>query len=181
MDALKTQAWVGSSEPTSKRLEPMLAEGRSIFKPKGGLWTSTYHEDFGSDWCQWCLSEEFRIDRHKPLVRLWTLEPRDDARIFVVNTYADLEELVEEYRTDARGFRDYPDWLKVSRDFDAIHLTKSGQLATHLTYPYSLYAWDCESTVWFRWRFVQVNDVGVVRISARDPWWEDYTAEAVSV
>lgn len=179
MERLKTAVWAGPNEPTPQGFKPPFPLGErepAFFKPHGGMWTSPYEGEYGSAWCQWCLSEEFRIDREKPDFHLWLLEPDPEKRVYLIDSYEDLEALIDLYPSGPafQGLsREWPNWKGVSEDFDAIHLTEKGQWATRLTTPYSLYGWDCESTLWFRWGFESVEDLGIVRVKARDAWWED--------
>lgn len=150
-------------------------------EPGTGLWTSTYDERFGSDWVQWCLSEEFEISRSNPTVHLWTLDPLPEARVFRIHTYADLDELATRYADSGlpgpiKGL----DWESIAQDFDAVHLTAAGQFTTRFSVPWNLYGWDCESTVWLNWAFGKVADLGAVRCEGRDPWWEDDDEEVVA-
>jgi hypothetical protein len=134
-------------------------------KPSGGLWTSTWDDRFGSAWVQWCVSEEFRCPPDSVWADVWLLKAKRDARVFVIDSYRDLAELVERYphRALAPSYvprRDItPHWLKVASDYDAVSLTDAGQSSTHLSYPLDLYGWDCESTLWLRWMFESVERI----------------------
>ncbi len=130
-------------------------------KPKGGLWTSTYDERLGSDWIQWCLSEEFR----GPEFDCWLLRPREGAKVYTIDSLADLIDLVYAYGALRNSHADYE---KIARDYDGVRLTKEGQWATRFSYPYSLYGWDCESTLWFRWCFESVEHLGVRVFTEKD-------------
>ncbi|HEX6620421.1 MAG TPA: hypothetical protein VF024_12215 [Solirubrobacteraceae bacterium] len=170
----------GEAPARDRMLTPAVeVEGRGWMKPRqGGLWTSTYEPGGGhlSAWAQWCLSEEFGINRADPV---WTdcyvLRPML-ARVVRIDSYDDLAWLVERCPGGAllpgRG-REFPDWMAVARIADAVHLTEQGQWATRLSHPYNLYGWDCESTLWFRWMFDDVRALGPQRVVAEDPWWAD--------
>lgn len=131
-------------------------------KPSGGLWTSTYDERHGSGWVQWCLDEEYSL----PKAGLWQctlLHPSPTARVYEIDTLADLKRLLRTFgeNTLGAGLRfGYPDFEAVAREFDAIHLTDAGQWATRYSEP-SLYGWDCESTLWLRWVFASVEEIGL--------------------
>lgn len=196
---LSTQAWVRRKTPVrslaAEHFRPVPVEERPRAKPtngSGGLWTSTYDERFGSGWVQWCLSEEFDCDRKNPTFHIWTLEPDPEARVYTIDTYRDLDRLCRLYgRTHTFGedspfgpFHDtYPDWSLVAESYDAVHLTDDGQWATRLSGPLNLYGWDCESTLWFRWKFIDMADLGLVYCELQDPWWDESekeTADAVA-
>lgn len=164
---LRPQLYVGRNAHSlsSERIDPV--QNRYGIKPKGGLWTSSYHPQTGSGWVQWCMSEHFKV----PEDGSWescVLTPRSDAKILVVNTYDDLLSIIEKY-PDPQGLtlcgytHTAIDFEKMSLDYDAMHLTEDGQWETRLTHPHSLYGWDCESTVWFRWVFEKVEYVGQAR------------------
>ena len=128
------------------------------YKPKnGGLWSSTYTPDgeFCSDWIDWCKREEFA---HYTERQCRLIKPDQDARIFVIETYDDLRELIKTY-TPIEYIRDAPifgaplNFEAISKDYDAIQLTKKGQTNTRWSEPFNLNGWDAESTLWLRDKF----------------------------
>jgi hypothetical protein len=176
---LGTQAWVrrtGNAPPTKEGFTPPPSPiDRPRVKPRGGMWTSTYAGSHGSGWVQWCLSEDYGCTPDSTFP-LWTLEPDTAARIYQIDSYADLESLVAAY-PHRQEFPDHgfgawsdvrPRWEHVARDFDAVNLTDEGQWETRLSHPLDLYGWDCESTLWLRWAFVSATDLGLVRCEALD-------------
>jgi len=152
-----------------------------LYKPKGGFWTSTYtpNEKYISAWVEWCSSEEpgWLVGKY------YIVYPKKEAKIFRINSYKDLSYLFENYPLTEHEFLDlmpkytkFIDWVKVSKDFDAVHMTEKGELIARgnctffLQDGYSLYGWDCESTLWFRDVFEKIkylkevkNDNGSVR------------------
>lgn len=186
---LGPQLWVGRGANSRDALGPEhfnpvthKYEDYPNVKPKGGLWTSTYHPEHGGGWVQWCIGEEFECDRNDPTWQnCWLLEPDPAARVFEIDTYDDLERLCDLYgHTDpervGRHRSTYPDWARVAEDFDAVHLTDEGQWATRMTMPLDLYGWDCECTLWFRWAFTDARSLGPQTFKAADPWWEESIA-----
>lgn len=139
-------------------------QNRMFVKPLYGLWTSTY-DGQSSAWVDWCRDEQFG----DPDACSWfLLQPNKDARVYVVDTQADLTALVARYPdpTLPAQFRKTMtalDFEAISRDYDAVHLTHGGQVATRMSTP-SLYGWDCESTVWFHWRFTSVEKVAAALV-----------------
>ena len=112
-------------------------------KPKGGLWTSTFiNETCGSEWVQWAIDNDFL---EMPLYS-WLIKPRTK-NIYTIDSLQDLIDLQETYPNN-----DQVDWVAVSKNYDAVHLTKRGQKRTALSTP-DLYGWDVESTVWFKQKF----------------------------
>ncbi len=185
------QAWVCGQRsvprPDRESLLPVVRNHWPGPKPRGterrksgGMWTSTFHERFGSAWIQWCLSEEFDCDRSDPRWHTWLLTPAPEARIFQIDSYADLEHLVDAYpherawTTDPSMRERYPAWELVAQDYDGVHLTDGGQWQTRLSEPLNLLSWDCESTLWLRWSFAEVADGGLRRYEyeADDAWCE---------
>lgn len=181
MRGVGLQAWVSSGEmgPSRESIEPLSDRGGAMRKPRGGFWTSTYDEHYGSGWIQWCLGESYDCDPDDPVFRVWILEPDPAARVYEVDTYSDVALLCEHYgETVEHGdySETYPAWSRVARDYDAVHLTDDGQWATRFSDP-GLYGWDCESTLWLRWAFTAVVDLGRVRYQERG----DEDDEAVPV
>lgn len=84
------------------------------------------------------------------------LTPLEQLRIYTVDTQKDLKLLARDYRLP-HDYMFQLDYERIAQDYDAIHLTDEGQWATRLTYPMSLYGWDCECVLWFRWCFSEVN------------------------
>jgi len=164
---MEKQLHVGNSNLVKGQLRPLVPH--LAIKAGGGLWTSTYESEYGSDWVQWCLAEEFRV----PKDGKWAssiLVPSKDARIYTVNDEMSAKHLMEKYPVTEgplaffNDFRTFGtiDFNKVAEDYDAVSLTREGQWATRWS-EYSMYGWDCESTHWFRWKFDWVIGLGDVK------------------
>lgn len=179
-------------EPMKLRLPPQLfrAPGRievskemfekirttSGTKPDGGLWTSTFDPRIGSAWLRWCC---FNYDAENKARPYWLLTPKT-CNVAVVHSLDDLKHLLERYgftpewwpralgrRKNVEEFVDfdrYLDFAKMVSEYDAIHMTREGQWATHLSRP-NLYGWDCESTLWLKWSFKKVE-----RVRGKSKW-----------
>jgi hypothetical protein len=150
------QLYIGRSVPTPEAIQP--AGNDDLVKPSGGLWTSTYlGEAEGSAYVQFCLTNHY----HDWLHKAWLLTPKSDALVYEINSVTDLKMLLEIYPLHPNR-RDvvYLDWARIGQDFDAVHLTATGQEATRASNP-GLYHWDCESTVWFKWCFEAVEPLNV--------------------
>ena len=160
-----TQLWCSKKfqRLTRIRIDPVRNDIYFPPKPLGGLWTSTFTPNytFCSGWLSWCSTN---MPKWLPESEncCWVLIPSPNAKIYEVDNEDDYISLFK------KGYRYYHeilnkwciDWEKLSKDYDALHLTESGlvECATtnfELNYPelHSLYGWDCESTVWFRWKF----------------------------
>lgn len=135
-------------------------------KPRGGLWTSTWTgPETISDWVRWCSGEHWG-DHEGGFVSLLTPDPT--AKVYLIDSLAALLALHERYphrESVARyGYTNWVDWRLVAFDYDAVRLTQAAHFATRLTHP-GTYSWDCESTCWFRWRFTDVEHLGVLTVS----------------
>ena len=135
----------------------------SWVKPLGGLWTSTYTgEETGSAWVQWCLVEEFNLP--KDGWHCYLLKPKKDANVYVVDSKEDLKVLLDRFER-----RDFPglslmraiDFEKMALHYNGLHLTRKGEWETRMDIRDNLYGWDVESTLWFRWVFEEVEDLGI--------------------
>lgn len=178
----------------TERVEPLFLlppadRGGFNAKPSGGFWTSTWRGAEGSSWVQWCLGESYGISqRERRSAYPNLLVPRADARVYEINSYADLEWLVRRYpyqggddaiRSIAYPDLKFPSWEAVARDFDAVNLTDAGQWATRLSDPLNLYGWDCESTLWLRWCFADVVQLPPQRWEPEpDAWWVERLDDA---
>lgn len=149
---MKPQLFVGQ-KPTKEKMQPIKNNQPVVPKPLGGLWTSTY-ENGTSEWVMWCDEANF----HKPNTEQWLLTPRQGLNVLIIDSYSDLVYMMERY---TEPFPEIPslrtfDYESMTKYYDGVHLTSKGQEETRLTHPYSLYGWDCESTIWFSWVFTEV-------------------------
>lgn len=156
------QLHVGKEMPSPYRIQPI--RNRPHFcKPLGGLWTSTFDLQRGSDWIQWCLYEQFNV----PKDNVWNgyiLIPARDARLFIIDSEQDLIDMLSWYGelpAPEYDYNRYPNFENMLSDFDGIRLTEQGEKETRLSRPHNLYGWDCESTLWFRWKFTDVEHVRI--------------------
>lgn len=162
------QLFVGEDEPIREKFHPATNREHGWIKPVGGLWTSTYRpETQDSEWVEWCIAESFS----EPSTLQWSLlTPKQDARVAIVDTLADLQRFLASYEYSQSLYSRFLDFDSLARDYDGMHLTSSGQWATRLSMPDNLYGWDCESTVWFRWCFEQVEriETPVLMLQSKD-------------
>jgi len=77
----------------------------------------------------WCLEN--------PMTRIRILNPWLGEVKFKFNPY----DFGDNYK------KEYPNFELLATMCDAIWLTEKGQNETHLSYPISLYGWDCESVL----------------------------------
>lgn len=136
--------------------------GGSHTKPKGGMWTATLIDEEdggGSSWTHLFGNPEDFTDE------LWTLEVDPSARVLVIDSYGDLSAALDKYPdqvvpTGSRSPRYFDarrlDWERVSRDYDAIHISQQGIKDCQGTVVGE--AVDIESTLWFRWKFTETAE-----------------------
>lgn len=139
---------------------------RILVKPTRALWTSSLYpkgKKVLSDWMEWCEDEGYLYGEPDYI----HLKALPDSKIFQIDGYNDLAYLFEKYGL----FYDHElqkkritksltlpnmvelDFHSIAVDYDILWLTKKGQIETHLSMPYNLYGWDCESSVWLRDKF----------------------------
>jgi hypothetical protein len=161
---LHTQLFVGN-KPEPSKLQAV--SNLRFHKPKGGLWTSTWRtETEDSDWIEWCRGAQFGdVDSQE----WYQLEPSSNARIYTIDSVVDLVALHNKYNETPVNYtsfyESFIDFERLSIDYDAIHLTGNGECVTRFSTP-SLYGWDCESTIWFRWCFDAVTNCRMPKLEA---------------
>lgn len=154
------QSWTcspGSGPPSAKAWRP-IAQDNVRNKPRGGLWTSTW-DDAGSDWLR--EAGPANMDLLGPAPEVWLLTPEPAANVLTIDGLDELVTIFDHgYGIDVFGGR-VINFQLLAQDYDAVHLTEKGQWATRLSWPDDLYGWDCECTLWLRWRFTDVQRWGV--------------------
>ncbi len=155
---MTTQLHISLCPEIIPHVEPVRNE--CWIKPKlgSGLWTSTYRNN-SSDW----VETPKGMALYEPEDNWFLLEPYPAARILTIDTAADLQNLLREFaQFPAWSTRTrYPDFERLAQHYDALHLTEDGQERTRLSHPHSLYGWDSESTLWFRWCFTSCRRIPV--------------------
>ena len=147
-----------TEEEKFREIEPV--RNTKFVKPEGGLWTSTYTPDkkFPSAWVEWCVHEmqEWLED-----VNFFLLIPRDDANVYVIDSYKDLKHLYKRFGISSEFGFTIMDWEEIAKEYDAVMLTEEGEISTRFSTPLSLHGWDCESTLWFRDVFESVKRIEI--------------------
>ena len=129
-----------------------------VNKPAGGLWCSPVDSDFG--WKDWCLCEGFRENR----LNSWTkFELKDSAKILVIDSLQDLEEVFDKYPLVIRG-ETCLDFQAIERDgYDGVFLTDHGNSECHFPrfskFGIDLNSWDCESMVLFNLDHIEIEEI----------------------
>lgn len=135
-----------------------LPAGAPRVKPwKLGLYTSTVTSTGRGMWQSQLDSGLYSFPWHS-----WELIPEADVRVLEITTARDWVELFDRFPRCEQGIL-YPDWNKVSKDFDAVHLTMRAIIATQgFCFPAeegitAAAYWDVESTLWLKWCFASVR------------------------
>ncbi len=126
-------------------------------KPRGGLWTSTYHPAparYASDWVEWCATNEPSwLGGSRYLIEI-----SSDAKIYIIDNLDDLKALTIRFQAFHNTLNPSSrlNWKKIAKEYDGIHLTEKGETDTRYSIP-SLHGWDVESTVWLHNVFSSVE------------------------
>jgi len=146
-------------------------------KPCGGFWTSSLIDNkYYSEWHQY-MREEMGYDV-KTIKRVFIVKPKDDAKLYEVNSIEDWYNLFEKYTSYIveldRNFPPtklgYIDFELLSKDFDGLRISNKGlsdimkynQMARYYKDDMPkipIDEWDVESTLWFRNVFDKISIV----------------------
>lgn len=146
-------------------------------KPRGGFWTSTFEDTYGSDWIQWLINE--RYQKENVDISGYLLIPKKEVKLYIVDSFEDCQRLLREYLYINPAFEkiieelrpNYEeealhqfygiDYEKMQQSYDGLHLTRKGFVDCHIKvgeYNSSLFhGFDCESTIWFDWVFEKIE------------------------
>lgn len=102
-------------------------------KPHGGLWACAIDPDGSTAWAKFVTKEDMDF---KSLASRFDFKIRDNARILRLHSLYDFEAMMEWYgREEIWGV--YPDFEKISKDFDVIDF-KVNELREEM------YGWDID-------------------------------------
>lgn len=178
-DTIVKVAWM-SKEPFKQSLMlPVVnksAEGKTgpMYKPwqEGGLWTSTYEPKNGyesewhSAWDDMFGGKETSLNHY-----ILHINVKKD-RILTIDCYDHLAHYVRRYPLVSSMSiaidRTFFDYEAIFEDYDVIHLTSSGQWATRLTNPHSLYGWDADTWFWGSVDLIEQEPLGEVKSYPRE-------------
>jgi hypothetical protein len=166
------QLWLARSgeHPGAERLVTPTGEPdrweRYAQKPRGGLFTSTAIAGTSS-----ALATASRggsdYDPSLPAV-LYRLRATVAARVFEVDGPGAWRRLCLSYPDTGEDGRVVPDWAAVTRDWDGVHLSLGGFLTAEQVRVDGSEGstehggWDFEQTVWLRWVFDGVEEIGIL-------------------
>jgi hypothetical protein len=174
----------GAGEVQTMLASPNL--GGMLWKPSGGLWTSSYSPDHLSNYAWTIKRSALRlIEIGVPICEVeptygrahaWEVKPRKGVRITIIDSASDWQNLGDRYgwlpvmiaadwdvEPHARGFK--LNFEAVSASYDAVRVTERG-LDECKSKDLPISKWGTESTLWLRWAFNSVRDVGL--------WWPDF-------
>ena len=169
MAAIGKQLHVSPVKDLIEQVAPVQNDFEAYYrqKPKGGFWTSSWQEETqDSAWVEWCRGEDFDgVDE-----KMWfLLTPNPDCKLYIIDSQQDFHRCLMEYGQPASIASIDPifaqkrviDFEKLAKEYDGLHVTEHGSYVNHLSYPNDLNAWDCESTLWFRWCFTDVMWIAI--------------------
>jgi len=96
-------------------------DGSFMNKPSKGLWGC---RDNG--WKEWCEENDFGYDSH---YFEWTLKP--ESKLYTVSNKNDFIYLLKNYQLEESDGNVFIDYSKLAKDYDAIELTKNGNMDLH--------------------------------------------------
>jgi hypothetical protein len=161
------QLYITASQEVDSNIKPVLNSERSAFVKKPaqgtGLWTSTWREERqDSDWVEWCVGNDYG----DPYGSNWfLLTPQEGTRLIQIDSLKDFHRLLRDYGYEDARLKEYGfmhrgiDFEKLVLEYEGVYLTEKGNAETHLSYPDDLNAWDCESILWFKWCFTEVQRI----------------------
>lgn len=118
-----------------------------VQKPSAGLWTSSKYYDapYVSAWEEWCQIADFHCGKHHFL-----LHPKKNLKVFEPTKLSDLQTLEPDIPIDP--YIDFQ-WY-VQQGYDGFHISERG-LGMHKDGYMPFHCWDCESTVWFGYDWIE--------------------------
>lgn len=157
-------------------------------KPSGGLWGSTYTPDerYPSQWVDWCVGDGYRVsDCYHGI----SFELRPDTRICEIRNALEYRKMMETYGKSRFSESDNApkwgnvisiDWDKLSKDYDAFHLTEKAFyelrlpmtdiLETSTGVLANFYSYDCESWILFNLDCIDQESVETHEFSFDDEY-----------
>lgn len=125
-------------------------------KPRGGLWTSLINSKLG--WKQWCLSEDFEIDKLSTHFLI-----SYTGNTLKIDSLEDAKKMIWEQHKQSY-FTIIPDFEQMQKEgIDAIWLTPQGESETRFNSEYSLYGWDCESVLVMNPDYISIPNIELTR------------------
>lgn len=122
------------------KFQPIKNQEWGAVKPTGGIWASPIDAEWG--WKQWCVSEEFRINKLSTSFEFYL---DDNARVCHIKSVDDLRKLPRLQGLDSTLY--CIDFEKAMVKYDAIELHLSDEINDDYLdgLYFRLYGWDCDS------------------------------------
>lgn len=95
--------------------------GNLMNKPRNGLWGCV-----DDSWKEWCNDNDFHCAKG---YYEWILKP--GTKVFKINNVDDFIYLLKNYQTNDYDGKCFIDFMKVSKDYDAVELTQEGNSQLH--------------------------------------------------
>jgi len=153
----KQQIWESPTIPSQDSFNVDLCPfNQDVTKPRAAFWTSTRIGSYSSSWISYLRrGEDGRPAPYYP----WRLEASAAARVYEVHEPEAWYSLCLAFPRHEKNKYIAPDWKKVARTWDGVHVSVGGLLTTELVCWKTaqgrtrLSGWNVESTVWLRWAF----------------------------
>lgn len=99
-------------------------------KPYGGLWCSSYSQDYISDWFRYCKKEGLGIcgERNLEKIKGHLIEVDENTRIYKVETEQDWIDFIEKYHLKVKSILSdeaydlFIDYEKLAKEYDVLHI-----------------------------------------------------------
>ena len=120
-------------------------------KPTNGLWTATYRPNIISEWVQWCRDNDFKCGKNHFLII-----PKQDIQVFCPTDISDLK-LLDKSDLPFPAIVPLIDYGWYAEQYDGFHYDGDAwkfyveSNGMGLSY---FHCWDCESTVWFNYNWI---------------------------
>lgn len=146
------------------KFRPVLNTYFDLNKPIFGLWGSTYLPDkkYKSDWLRFINNRHFHLDKFNKAISFTLYR---SANIYEVNYVEDYFNLLEKYyiiEHDDGDIRKYIDFEKLSKDYDAFHLTEEAfwkMKSIYNTDYADFYCYSCETWIMFNLDCINLGSI----------------------
>lgn len=143
-------------------------------KPRGFIWGSTLIKRDGkaySDWARFVENEQFHPKKYTNGIS-YTLHKK--AKICTISCEEDYLDLMDNYSIEYKNYipdKVYIDFKKLSKDYDAFHLTEDAYYRMRIIYPpiyrrniphrmlADFYSYDCETWIIFNYDIINQGSI----------------------
>ena len=143
-------------------------------KPRGFIWGSTLIERDGKAYSDWISYVEDNQFQPKKYIRGISYTLHKNAKICTISCKEDYLDLMDNYSTEFKNDdiigKAYIDFKKLSKDYDAFHLTEDAFWEMRLMYLHlytrtthkvmdDFYSYDCESWIIFNYDIINQGSI----------------------